>query len=565
MHDKTFILKSFGLFFNYNSRKLILLFLMTLVTGFSQGITILLLIPLLGLLQPENQNEMGSGWLNFLNEVIGNTGLHTSLGLILGVFAMCLVSVTILNYFTFIIQYNYQQEFSYFIRKRLFRKIISSDWEFLNGKSKHNHIQAVTTEVPKMANYYYYYLNLTNKVVLMMTYILLATLVSVKFTIIVVGVGVVVFVLLGKYLKKADLLGNAGIQSFRTMLKRIDDFWSTIKIAKVHNSEKFYYQKFEENNNQMLEIQNKQIRNRAVPQLLFSIAGLISMVIFVYIAYSLLKIPMVSIFVLILLFSRIFPQFASMNNDLNMMITGTASVRMILEIDKEICEHDFNEQKNANTIIVRKGVELQNISFAYDSAHPIFSNFSAFIPANKITGILGTSGKGKTTLIDIISGLLKTPEGSIYVDGIKISETGLPSWKNGIGYLPQDSFFIDGTIRENLLWDTRGEIEDKQILEILRLVNAEDLVVKKPKGLDTFIHNYTYHFSGGERQRLALARVILRKPTLLLLDEATSSLDIENEELIMNYLSKLKREMTIVFITHKSGLKEYFDNSIDLD
>ena len=106
----------------------------------------------------------------------------------------------------------------------------------------------------------------------------------------------------------------------------------------------------------------------------------------------------------------------------------------------------------------------------------------------------------------------------------------MPKWRTGIGYLPQDSFFIDGSLRENLVWDCRRDISDNEIKDVLKQVNALQLVNRHKNGLDEEIVNYPFHFSGGERQRLALARVLLRQPQILLLDEATSSLDIENEK-----------------------------------
>ena len=145
-----------------------------------------------------------------------------------------------------------------------------------------------------------------------------------------------------------------------------------------------------------------------------------------------------------------------------------------------------------------------------------------------------------------------------------LEEDLLQRWKAGLGYLPQDSFFIDGTLRENLVWDSGGGISDEEIWSVLEQVNAIHLVKRFGKGLDAFIVNYPFIFSGGECQRLALARVLLRKPSLLLLDEATSSLDAENETTIMEVLFKLKARITIIFVTHRSSLLRWFDSVIKL-
>jgi len=565
MFKNQFIIRSFTHFFRHNPVKLIVLFGITLFLGFNQGITIILLIPLLGLLNPVQTSGSPNKWTDLLNAMLNKVGVEVNLTLILVVFAICLVSVAILNYFQSIIQVSYQQEFSYQTRKRLFRKIITSNWQFLNGKSKHNHIQILTTEIPKMTNYYYFYLGLATKVIFIIAHIALALLISVKFTLFVAFVGLAVFVLLRKYLQKARLLGDANIQAFRKMLKQIDDFWLTVKMAKVHNTEEFYYNKFDESNTLMLDNQFRQIKNRAIPQFLFTLAGIASLIIVVYLAYLILLLPTTSLFILILLFARIFPQFMGINNDMNMLVSNVASVKMVLELDREIEEREFDVKKIQGNIKFNHQLDITKLNFAYDSRKPLFTDFSVSIPARKMTGIVGNSGSGKTTLIDLIAGLQNPGEGVVKVDGIILSNDKLPVWQSKLGYLPQDPFFIDGTIRENLIWDSGQNLSDEQIMVVLKQVNADQLVLDSTMGLDTLIVNYQYHFSGGERQRLALARVLIRKPKLLLLDEATSSLDYETESQIMDCLVRLTNTVTIVFVTHREKLKMYFDKTIDLN
>ena len=562
MRDNKFIIRSFGQFFKHRPAKLVLLFIVTTVQSLCQGITIVLLIPLLGLLDPGQSSS--NSFVRFLDNIITKTGINASLEIILAFFVICLLFVAVLGYYQSVLQSYYQQEFSYEIRKRLFKKIIYCDWEFLNGKSKHRHIQVITTEVPKMATYYHYYLALTSKILFALTHIWLACMISVRFTLMVVATGFLVFFLLRRYLKKAEILGSANVQTFRKMLKKIDDFWVTVKIAKVHSSEQFYYRKFDESNRQMLEYQNRQVRNRAIPQLLFSVASVIVLVGVVYVAYSIVRLPLGSLLVLILLFTRIFPQFMGLNSDLNMMLSNTSSVKMVLQMDKEIKEIPQEEENITGKIVFRDKLELKGINFSYDGSKPVLKDVSECIRTGTITGVVGKSGCGKTTLIDIIAGLLKSEEGSILVDGEVLTDEKLPLWKKEIGYLPQDSFFIDGKIRDNLIWDAGERPDDKYLYEILKIVNADDLVRKQKQGLDSYIVNYQYHFSGGERQRLALARVLLRNPSLLLLDEATSSLDFENEAQIMKCLSDLKKKVTIIFVTHRENLRPYFDKIISL-
>jgi ATP-binding cassette, subfamily C, bacterial len=565
MSKNRFILQSFGLFFQYKPVKIVILFLITLFQGFSQGITILLLIPMLGLLDPSHSSEKSSKWMDIWSSVTEKTGMETTLTVILITFACCMVAVAVLQYVQTTMQSTYQQGFSYEMRKRLFRKIIDSDWMFLNGRSKHNHIQVLTTEIPKMTTYYYYYLGLTSKLLFITAHVVLAFLVSFQFTLLVVVSGLLTLAVLNRWLKKTEQLGSANIQAFRRLLKRIDDFWLTVKIAKIHHSENFYFQKYDESNKQMLDYQNKQVINRTIPQLLFSLVGILILILVVYLSYAIVHLPLTTLFVLILLFARIFPQFSGINSDLNMLVSNQASVRMVLDMDREMKDSEMEPETTSSVIEIHDRIEIRNLSFAYQAKHPIFDHFSATIPANKITGIVGKSGSGKTTLLDIITGLQQPETPSVFIDGLPLTKERRSAWKHALGYLPQDSFFIDGTLRENLIWDASTPPTDEEIFRVLTSVKAEHLIRSQPNGLDTNISNYQYHFSGGERQRLALARVLLRKPKLLLLDEATSSLDTENEHEIMNFLLQIKKQVTIIFITHRKGLIPFFDKTIDIN
>ena len=564
MSENRFIIRSFSLFFKYKPIQLVMLFLITLFLGFSQGITIVLLIPLLGLLDPGEAAIPTTKWTDFTNFIFGKLGIEVSLNVILSVFAICLISVAILTLFQSTVQAAYQQEFSYHIRKRIFKKIIISDWSFLNGKSKHSHIQVLTTEIPKMTTYYYFYLGLSSKAIFILTHVFLAAIVSMKFTAFVLIIGLLVLFFLRKYLKEAVSLGAGSISSLRKMLKQIDDFWLTVKMAKVHNSEEFYFNKFEEANRQILSYQYGQLKNRAIPQFLFSIAGIVVLIVVVFFAFRVVHLPMVSLIVLILLFARIFPQFSGLNNDLNMLVSNVESVKMVLNMDREMQEVEF-KNKEDGIIDIQNKIDIDHLSFSYTPEKTIFSNFTESIKAHEITGITGKSGCGKTTLIDIIAGLQKTDSGVVVIDGKKLTEDQLPAWRNSLGYLPQDSFFIDGTIRENLIWDSGNRLTDEKLFEVLKQVNIDQVVRSQKLGMDTVIVNYSYHFSGGERQRLALARVLIRNPKLLLLDEATSALDPETEAQIMKCLLQLKEDMTIIFVSHRQNLEPYFDKIIDLD
>lgn len=575
-----FFIKTFRLLREHQPWKLVLIFMLTIVQGVTSGFSIVLLIPLLQLL------NIGAGEADGIALAIRNfaegAGIQITIGSILVIYMVLLTFSALIQYFKSVIDARYQQTFIYSLRRRLFRKIIMADWQLLNSRSKTNHLQVLTREVPNLANYYFYFLRLLTTVIMTGAYTLYALLISGRFTLVIIAVGALLFFALRTYLRRSLRLGQGYVDSYNRLLKYIDDFWQTVKIAKVHSSEEFYASRFDEANVSLLNMEYMMQRNWSFPQLIQRIAGLLVLVAIVWFGYRSGSVPMSSFVILILLFSRIFPQMISMNTDISMIVANVASVKLVMQLDEDLPDCDVRFAiRELRIAELKEGIRLEGISFSYPDGSRLFEGFDANIRARSITGIVGPSGRGKTTLIDLIAGLQKPSAGRIMIDGRVLDDVLLPRWKAGLGYLPQDPFFIDGTLRENLVWDSvtgaggsvlpgkgggrAGEgVSDEEIMSVLEQVNASHLVARFRKGLDAFVVNWHTSFSGGECQRLALARVLLRRPSVLLLDEATSSLDAENEATVMEVLAKLKERVTIVFVTHRESVTRWFDEVIKI-
>jgi len=555
------------------------------VTG---GFSIVLLIPLLQLLSI-GAGEATDGVALFIQNLADRAGIELTIGSILLVYMVLLTLTALLQYWKALLDARYQQTFIYTLRRRLFRKIIMADWQLLNSRSKTNHLQVLTREVPNLANYYFFYLKLLTTLIMTAAYTLYAMLVSAGFTLIIIAVGIIVFFLLRRFLMRSFRLGKGYVDSYNRLLKYIDDFWQTVKIAKVHSSEDYYFNRFDEASTSLLNMEYRMQKNWSVPQLIQRIVGLAVLVGIVWFGYRSGTIPMASFVILILLFSRIYPQLIAINTDVNMIVSNVASVKLVMQLDEDLPEPGATAGGVHPSVALKKEIRLEDITFAYPDGEKLFDGFGAVIRANAITGIVGQSGRGKTTLIDLIAGLQRPGAGKIFIDGVPLDEDLLPAWRAGLGYLPQDPFFIDGTLRENLVWDSGGRpadenragasggrsgdndhrgsisgVSDEEIMAVLEQVNATHLVKRFRKGLDAFIVNYPFAFSGGECQRLALARVLLRRPSVLLLDEATSSLDAENEATVMEVLARLKERITIVFVTHRESVTRWFDEVITI-
>ncbi len=212
----------------------------------------------------------------------------------------------------------------------------------------------------------------------------------------------------------------------------------------------------------------------------------------------------------------------------------------------------YQKKIDVEKLDVRKEIVLQDITYRYPNSQAlIFDHADMMIPVGKSVGIVGTSGAGKTTIVDILLGLLRLETGSILADGVEVREH-YASWLKNIGYIPQTIFMIDSTIRRNVAFGYADEdIDDDKVWEALREAQLDEFVKGLPEGLDTSIGERGIRISGGQRQRIGIARALFEDPEVLVLDEATSALDNETEAAIMDSINRLHGRKTLIIIAHR--------------
>lgn len=197
-------------------------------------------------------------------------------------------------------------------------------------------------------------------------------------------------------------------------------------------------------------------------------------------------------------------------------------------------------------------LRIENIGFHYpDGKNDVLSDVTFAVPKGKFVGIIGPSGAGKTTFVDILLGLLEPTCGKITVDGIDIS-SNIMAWQENLAYVPQSIYLIDGTIKENIALGVEEEdIDVKSVEKVLKMAELYDYVAALPDGMETKVGERGVKLSGGQRQRIGIARALFQQPEVLILDEATSALDSETEKSIMDTILKLKGSITIFSIAHR--------------
>ena len=225
------------------------------------------------------------------------------------------------------------------------------------------------------------------------------------------------------------------------------------------------------------------------------------------------------------------------------------------DIHDDSIVYDVAAYEHAKEVVkmdIKKEIVLQDITYKYPNTEAlIFNHADMNIPIGAAIGIVGTSGSGKTTIVDVMLGLLNLQTGKIMADGVDV-QTNYEGWLKNIGYIPQTIFMIDSTIRKNVAFGFADEdIDDERVWEVLKEAQLDEFVRGLPEGLDTGIGERGIRISGGQRQRIGIARALYEDPEVLVLDEATSALDNDTEAAIMDSINRLHGKKTLVIIAHR--------------
>ncbi len=229
-----------------------------------------------------------------------------------------------------------------------------------------------------------------------------------------------------------------------------------------------------------------------------------------------------------------------------------------MKTDAMLAERRANAQKEK--LKLEHQIELSHISFHYpDSDKDIFTDAHMVVPKGKSVGIIGTSGAGKSTIVDILLGLLHAQRGEITCDGIDIFKN-YESWLAQVGYIPQSIYLIDESIRDNIAFGIdEDKIDEKRIWEVLEEAQLKEFVEELPQGLDTTIGDRGVRLSGGQRQRIGIARALYHDPEILVFDEATSALDNDTEAAVMDAVNSFHGKKTMIIIAHRLNTIEKCD------
>jgi ATP-binding cassette subfamily C protein len=343
----------------------------------------------------------------------------------------------------------------------------------------------------------------------------------------------------------------------KSIISRLTDALQGIKSIKAMAQENHFQQLLETETEDLYKTQKRQIFASEALKALQEplVATMIAVIIYVIVTFG--QQPFSSLFVMLFIFYRMLNRIYSAQTCYQEMALGESALWSLIEnIERANVEID-KCNKNGKIPHLISGIGLNSVNFSHEE-NLILKNVSIRIPAGKFVALIGPSGAGKTTIVDLIVGLFLPQTGDISIDGDSLQEINICAWRQMIGYVPQESFLFHESVFRNITLGDRG-ITSKDVEEALVSAGAMDFVSKLPLGMHTIVGERGSKVSGGQRQRIAIARALLHKPKLLILDEATTALDPKTEEDICEILRRLSGETTIIAISHQPAIAKVAD------
>lgn len=461
--------------------------------------------------------------------------------------------------------------FSQNVSKKLFLQYLYSPYSFFLNTNPSTLVRTINTDVSFAMKYFLAKINYLREIILII--FVLSGLIMIdpfiySVTFIVFSLITVLFYYFYKkvFKEKSKILLEKGAEK----IKILNQSFYSIKEIKLIGKEHYFTRNFSKNINILENIGFLSSFISPLPRIVFetlAVYAILLITIFLVIKGESREVIIPTISLIAASGARLIPAFNSINASLSTFRLMQASFDNVIynltKLNKEKNLDTFVEYNKNDKINFNQNITLKNLNFSYGKKK-VIEDLSLEITKGSMIGIIGDSGEGKSTLVNLILGLLKPENGNIYVDGKNI-ENNLKSWQKSIGLIPQNIYLVDDTIRNNICFglDVK-EINEDKFQNVLKLSQLDLFVNNLPKKEFTKVGDMGANISGGQKQRIAIARALYTNPELLILDEATSSLDHKNEENIIKEINEYKVEKTIIIISHKKNILKNCDKIYSL-
>lgn len=538
------------------------------ILGVTEGAGLMLIVPLLDMVGFQLADDGAVGRVAEWTETFfAKVGLQPSLGSLLLIYLAAVGSNAIASRRQANAVSRVRETVAGAIRRRVYDAVSRVSWAAFSRLRTSEVVHAITIEADRVGGATAGVLQLGSQVVLTLVYVAAASALSLSLVgIAVLGAGTLLLVV-RSHRAAAHALGLEVAAVSRTLTTTTSDLLAGAKLIRAHGLEGPSGKQFEA---QVAEITKQRLGvDAAYADANVGLeVGAALVMAWIVSAAVVLTVSPASLMVLLFLFARIARRTSGLHYRWQSFLFDHAADRSIGDLLKRL-EADALAAatgEGACPFVLEDAVRLENVSYAYPGRErPVLQSVSLEIRARQVTVLIGPSGVGKTTVADLVLGLLTPTTGKITVDSRPIRAEGMTLWRDQVAYLPQEPFLLPGTVRQNLEWASpRSSESEPEVERALQLADAWDFVQQLPKGADTPVGERGGQLSGGQRQRLALACALMRRPQLLVLDEPTNALDPESAARVWSAVERLRGTTTVLVISHHPESVSFADRRLEL-
>ena len=453
-------------------------------------------------------------------------------------------------------------------RKHLYHLLAGAPWPVLSKLDRSNILNTLTYDLGRLGICVHFFFNGFVQLFYLAGFIIVAFFISFKLTLLILLIGVLMTLIGVRWLKKSYRLGNRESQASRDVMFETHVFLGGLKTAQVYGAETAFLDRFEtviDASSQIdIEFTLQQARLRRILELFVAV-----ILIIIFIAgYFFLGLTSAALLAMAALMIRMAPQLMGLIQGTQQMVNALPAYAQAQTTLQSLATETSKKPASDHIVQAIKPAPIlfENIEVTTEEKSGDVSLLrieSLELPSTGLVLIDGPSGAGKSTFAELLCGLRHATAGVIKLADVPINETHSISWQNAIAFLPQEPFLFYGTLFENLVWPNKSGDELK-IWDALKKSNISQLINALPKKLDEPVRDGGFRFSSGERQRLCLARTLLRDSWIYVLDEPTANLDMDSETIILRELKEISKSKLIVLISHNPALKQFADQKITI-
>jgi len=534
-----------------------------MLTSFTEGIGISLFIPFLESIGQKNIVPQTGNWFfdslgSVFNSIQPDTRLLT-ISFCIFIVVLLRAALTYCNMVTFTWL---TMKVGHRIRSRLFEQLMTVSFRFIEKCSSGRLLNALSTETWRATDALSGLFRILIGVCSIAVYFTLLMLISWKLTLLVTAIMVVISVIVRLLTRQTQSLGEKVTWYNTELTNRMVEGIDGMKVIRAFVRESYEQKRFAQTSRKLtnLIVRLTMLHGTISPVYQVLTAALLLAVLLTNI-HSPEKIHSILIFIFILY--RLQPRIIALDGARNRIVSLASAVE---EINSLLAE---TRKSLPNGTIpfkeLKKGIFFNKLTFKYNSEEkPALQKISISIPVGKTTALVGHSGAGKSTLIKLLLRFYDASEGNIYVDDYPMKSLETESWRKTIALVSQDVYVFNASIQDNIAYGRLGA-DGEEIIAAARIADAHEFICQLPHGYDTKIGDRGIRLSGGQLQRITLARAIVRKPGIIILDEATNALDSISEQLIQEALEKLSLDCTVIVIAHRLSTIENADQIIVLN